>query len=163
VPTALLVAWIGSALVCLLQPSIRQMALGSNELHQGRWLFPWLAPAAALLGVGLDRLAGRRRLLPLVTLAASLVICLVVLDMARHYYARLPATLATTSLFVRPTGETDIGDDRIRALVAKEASLQSPHSLWGILAALGFTSLLLVLAAPRVSDPVRHERHPDHC
>src|SRR5690606_20049076 len=52
------VLWWGLALlICAAQPSIRLVLFDVMGIHQGRWLLPMLAPAAAVAGIGLASLA----------------------------------------------------------------------------------------------------------
>jgi hypothetical protein len=156
---AVLALWAGTALLCLLQPSMRQVLLGTHDLHQGRWLFPVLAPAAAAAGIGFEALAGARasRWLPLLTMAAVSSVWLVVLDMLRHYYVAFPHTLASTVLFTRPTGGWDVGDARVQHLIEQTTAAQEPVLTWGILVLLAAASVWLPVSIVRyVSSASTH-------
>jgi hypothetical protein len=155
---AVLVLWAGTALLCLLQPSMRQVLLGTHDLHQGRWLLPMLAPAAAVAGLGLRALIRTRAaVLPLLTLACLSGLWLVVLDMVRHYYVAFPHALATTVLFTRPTGDWDVGDARVQHLIERTTAAQDPVLTWSILVLLAGASLwLTVSVVSHVSSASTH-------
>ena len=154
---ALGLIWTVTALAIVAQPSVRQVLLDTDDLFQGRWLFPLLAPWAALVGVGLHHVLGARgRALPLVMLSGALAIWLVVIDMLRHYYVRFPDVLERGALFVRPTGDLDIGDASVIALVSRVTVAHSPVVvLWILLTLLAATSLALVWSAARSPEPLQ--------
>lgn len=144
-----LAMWALAAGACLAQPSVRQVLFGTFDSHQGRWLFPVLAPAAALAGTGLSHLGRRRQLLPGIVLAGVASVWLVVLDVVRHYYLALPDRLNVSVLFVRPTGDHDIGDLQVRRLVEATTTAQDPATIWGILVVLVVASLAVAVSAIR--------------
>ena len=59
--------------LCLAQPSVRQVLLDTQDIHQGRWLLPILAPAAAIARRGPQGLVVRQGtpVLPCRTVAAD--------------------------------------------------------------------------------------------
>ena len=148
-----LAMWALAAIACLAQPSVRQVLLGGFDSHQGRWLFPVLAPAAALAGTGLAHLGRRRHLMPGIVLAGVVSIWLVVLDIVSHYYLTLPHRLNASVLFVRPTGDHDIGDLQVRRLVEATTTAQDPAATWGILVVLSVASLWVAVSAIRHASP----------
>ena len=149
--------WLPAAALCFVQPSIRQIVAGVEELHQGRWLFPLLAPAAALVATWVFDLVGRRHLMPLFTVATLSSLWAVILDVVRHYFVAFPGTLATGVLFTRPTGDHDIGDALVLQLIARTAEAQTPFWTWGILVLLVVTCLGLTVAViPHATSSPRH-------
>lgn len=148
-----LAMWALAGVACLAQPSVRQVLLGGFDSHQGRWLFPVLAPAAALAGTGLSHLGRQRYLMPGIVLAGVVSIWLVVLDMVSHYYSTLPHRLNVSVLFLRPTGDHDIGDLHVRHLVEATTAAQDPAATWGILVLLSVASLWVAVGAIRKAAP----------
>jgi hypothetical protein len=145
--------WALAAVACLAQPSVRQVVFSTFDSHQGRWLFPVLAPVAALAGTGLSHLGRCRHLLPGLVLAGVVSVWVVVLDVVRHYYLAVPDRLNVSVLFVRPTGDHDIGDLQVRHLVEATTATQDPATTWGILVLLGVASLWVAMSAIRHASP----------
>jgi hypothetical protein len=154
VPAGVFAVWTLAIGLAFVQPSIRQVLLDINGLHQGRWLFPALAPVAACIGIGVASLAKQQRVLPLAVLACLAVVWLVVIDMVRHYYVTFPFQLRHASLFTRPTGEIDIGDAAVVRLIEETTTAQIPWVTWGILVLLVVASLALTVSA------IRHAHSP---
>lgn len=148
--------WTVGILLCLAQPSVRQVLLGGVDSHQGRWLFPVLAPVAALAGVGLSYLGRRRPCVPGIVLAVIAGVWVVVFDLVRHFYAELPGRLNESALFLRPTGDHDIGDLQVLDLIATTSAAQDPTTTWGILLLLGVASLWVIVSAFRHSSSAPH-------
>jgi hypothetical protein len=148
-----LAMWVLAAVACLAQPSVRQVLFATFDSHQGRWLFPVLAPAAALAGTGLSHLGRRRRWLPGIVLAGLSSVWLVILDVVRHYYVALPDRLNPSVLFLRPTGDYDIGDLHVRRLIEATTAAQDPATTWGILVLMAMASLWLAVSAIRHAWP----------
>lgn len=154
VPAGVFAVWTLAIGLAFVQPSIRQVLLDINGLHQGRWLFPALAPVAACIGIGLASLAKQQRVLPLTVLACLAAVWLVVIDMVRHYYVTFPFQLRHASLFTRPTGDIDIGDAAVVRLIEETTTAQIPWVTWGILVLLVVASLALTVSA------IRHAHSP---
>lgn len=153
-PTRVLGVWALVLALAFVQPSIRQVLLDLNGLHQGRWLFPALAPAAALVAIGLARLGERRGAIPLIALACLTSLWIAVLDLVRHYYTAFPHQLVRSALFTRPTGEIDIGDAAVVRLIEDVIRTQSPWGTWSILVLLVVASLAVAMSV------IRHARSP---
>lgn len=156
--TRVLAVWTIAIGLAFVQPSIRQVLLDINGLHQGRWLFPALAPVAALVGIGLTHLGGRRA----ATLALSVLACLAclwiaVIDVVRHYYEVFPHQLRRGPLFTRPTGDIDIGDAAVVRLIEQVIAGQSPLVTWSILVLLAVASLAVAISVIRPArSPASH-------
>lgn len=151
------VAWWAVALViCAAQPSVRLVLLDVTGVHQGRWLLPVLAPASALLGIGLAAIVRHAAAVPLAVALGMASVWLVVLDLVRHYYVRLPDVLARGVLFTRPTGDQDVGDAAITALIVHVAAAQSAAVTWSILVLLAIATVGLVVAVTRDRPPATH-------
>jgi hypothetical protein len=149
---SVLTIWITVAAACALQPSVRQILLNLQDLHQGRWLFPLLAPAAALAGVGLRGLFGAPAL-PLFTLAHLSGLWMVVLDLVGHFYIAFPERLQSAALFTRPTGDHDVGDALVGRLIEQTMTAQTPVLTWGILVLLAVASVWLSMSVARLVSP----------
>ncbi len=119
------IVWAMSAGLCVAQPSIRQVLLSTQDVHQGRWLFPLLAPAAVFLACGINGLVTGRRLLPLATLAMSVVSISAALETTRYYWDAIPSQLRTASLFIRGTGGAVVDDALVLSLI-RHASTYVP-------------------------------------
>lgn len=154
-PARVAVWWGVALLLCAAQPSVRLALLGFEGLHQGRWLFPVLAPAAAFVGIGLATLARGRFAAPAVV-AGLASLWVVVVDIVRHYYATLPGTVSTQALFTRPTGDIDVGDQAITALILATTASQEPAVTWSILVLLAVATLGLAWAVARRTRPHSH-------
>lgn len=148
--------WTLALLLCAAQPSVRNVLLLISDLHQGRWLFPVLAPAAAFVGIGLTSLLRRAAAVPPTVALGLGSLWVVVVDIVRHYYLRLPDIIATPALFTRPTGDADVGDREITALIVATTEAQDPVVTWGILVLLAVATLGLALAVARRNLPHSH-------
>lgn len=154
-PTRALGVWAIAIALAFVQPSIRQVLLDINGLHQGRWLFPALAPVAAFVGIGLAHLGGRRPgTLPLAALGCLASLWIVVIDIVRHYYEAFPHQLRRAPLFTRPTGDIDIGDAEVVRLIEQVIGGQNPLVTWSILVLLVVASLAVAVSV------IRHARPP---
>lgn len=161
-PTALAVVWAVSALMCLLQPSVRQVWLGTQDVHQGRWLFPFAAPAAALVAAGVVRIrpAGGWIALPGVLWLA--VMWFTLGHLGRWYYAHVPEEVIRAHVFTRAPGGLDVGDARVSALLDELARAQTPAIFW-LQAALLLGCTVMTLWCLSSSFSVSsHDRHSDH-
>lgn len=161
-PTVLAGAWAVSAMVCLLQPSVRQVWADSQDIHQGRWLFPLAAPAAALVAAGVVRL---RPAAGSLALAATLwlgVMWTALGHLGTWYYARVPDQVIRQHVFLRGTGGQDVGDARIWATIDDFARHQVPAAFWyqaALLCGCSLVTLWLLSTPPQFSG---HDRHADH-
>ncbi len=133
------VAWTLCALICVLQPSVRQVLLATTDIHQGRWLFPLLAPFAVVVGCGINGLSSRWHLLPLAAIGGAVAAVQSLVDTARYFWAS-PAHLVEASLFLRGTGGEQIGDGVVLATIRHVAE-QTPFT-WR-----AASTLLVILAA----------------
>ena len=139
----LLLAWAACAALCIVQPSVRQVLLGTQDVHQGRWLLPMLVPAAALLAWGLNGLSrtpGRGVLLCSVALLTAA--WLGVLETVRFFWDAYPADLREPALYIRGTGGAVLDDTLILGVIRHAAA-----ALPGAVPALSLTILTLLSAA----------------
>jgi hypothetical protein len=152
-------AWAACALLGLAQPSARQVLLGTQDLHQGRWLLPMLAPAAAVLACGLNGLRARRgHAVLLWTVALLSATWLGVLETMRFFWDAYPADLRESALYIRGTGGGVLDDSLILAIIRHSAA-----SLSRTLVMLCLTLLALLSAACcwyGASGALRPERSP---
>ncbi len=154
-PAGVMTWWACALLLCAAQPSVRLVLIGFDGIHQGRWLFPMLAPAAAFVGMGLATIA-RGRAVPAAVAVSLATVWVVIVDVVRHYYAALPGSVATGGLFTRPTGDVDVGDQAITALILATTEAQSPAVTWSILVLLAVATLGLAWAVARRDLPHSH-------
>lgn len=154
-----LAIWALSGLVCLLLPSVRQVLLDAQDVHQGRWLLPVLTPAAAVLACGLLGLPGlRQRALPLWVLMALTPAWSGLIQTARYFWQAYPATLHESMLFLRSTGG-GLLDDAFVLQVVRGNAAAIPHALPVLVfLSLGLLSLATSLFSARVA-PFDHHAH----
>lgn len=145
--------WALALTLCAMQPSVRLVLLDITGMHQGRWLLPVLAPMAAVLGIGMAALSRRVQVVPVAVVALIGSLWVVVIDLVRHYYVRLPDTLDRAALFTRPTGDLDVGDREIVALVVATLQAQAAPVTWGILMLLTAVTCGLAWAVTRRDLP----------
>lgn len=161
-PMLLALVWAVSALVCLLQPSARQVWADSQDIHQGRWLFPLAAPAAALVAAGLVRLRPAAGSLALAGTLWLGVMWTALGQLGSWYYARVPDQVIRGRVFLRGTGGLDVGDARIWGTIDDLARHQVPAVFWyqaALLCGCTLVTLWLLSTPPQVSG---HDRHADH-
>ena len=116
------VVWTLCGVLCLVQPSARQVLLGTQDVHQGRWLLPLLAPAAVFIACGLNAMLPRQRLLPLSVLAATTAAMLAVIDTVHYFWLSYPAALRTSALYVRGTAGAELDDEAMLSLIQHGAT-----------------------------------------
>lgn len=153
--------WAACAVLCLVQPSVRQVLLGTQDIHQGRWLFPLLAPAAVVLACGINRVRARAALLPLAALASVTAAGLGLLETIRYYWTSYPTRLDPSALYLRGTGG-DVIDDRLVLGLVRHAAADVPASFVFIVPLLlGLAAAASLALAFATVD--HHDRHTDHC
>lgn len=156
------IVWATCAILCAAQPSARQVLLNSQDIHQGRWLFPMLAPAAVVLAYGLNGLGTQPRILPLWTLAMLSSTWLALADAGRFYWLVYPSALNEAGLYLRGTGGAVIGETSLLQS-AHHAALSIPGSLPLVFPVLlAFLSAAALLLACATASGVAHVRHADH-
>lgn len=117
-PSAVAVTWTAGATICVLQPSIRQVLLFTEDIHQGRWLLPLLAPAAAVLACGLNGLVpDRQRAAPLCGLGALAAAWSGIFETTRYFWVAFPSDLRESALFIRGTGGVVLDDAHLLSVV----------------------------------------------
>ncbi|MCC6164933.1 MAG: hypothetical protein IT182_16410 [Acidobacteria bacterium] len=136
---AIAAVWTLCALICAVQPSVRQVLLGTTDIHQGRWLFPLLAPFVVVVACGINGLSARWHPLPLATMGVAVAAMQSLVDTARYFWAS-PADLVQTALFVRGTGGAVVGDGVVLATIRHVAE-QTPFT-WR-----AASTLLVIVAA----------------
>jgi hypothetical protein len=139
----LLAVWLVSLLVLALQPPVRNLLLGTDDVFQGRWMFPGLPLLAVLATLGLSGfLRVPARGLPLLSVFASAwpVVALAGM-MIPTYYAAYPARLAMSRLHLRGSYGVDLDLAPIEALIVRPAWTSHALAAWVPLACL---ALLLV-------------------
>lgn len=151
--TGVLSFWALALALCAVQPSVRLVLLDITGMHQGRWLLPVLAPMAVLLGIGMAALHRRVPFVPAAVVAVISSLWVIVIDLVRHYYVRLPDTLDRAALFTRPTGDLDVGDREIVALVVATLQAQAAPVTWGILVLLAAATCGLAWTVARRDLP----------
>ena len=140
---AVAATWALCGFLCLIQPSARQVLLGTVDVHQGRWLLPMLAPVAVLLACGINGLVREARLLPLAVVGAGAAAIASLLATASYYWEG-PDVLRHASLFLRGTSGTIVDDTRVLSTIRHVAS-QVPNyvaSLAALTMALGAVTCL---------------------
>ncbi|MGH9160637.1 MAG: hypothetical protein ACRD2X_11730, partial [Vicinamibacteraceae bacterium] len=111
---------IGGALL-LLQPAVRQVLLGTDDLFQGRWLFPMMSAIAVGLTAGWSALWQHpSRLAPLVGwLLATYAVTAMVLVVIPYYYVNFPETYRMTGIFVQGTAGRGADPARVLPYIAR--------------------------------------------
>ncbi len=143
-------AWAVAIVGCLLQPSVRQVLMASQDVHQGRWLFPLAAPLACMAAAGLVRIAPRGRALPLLGVAALSAMWLTVLRIGEWYYATFPEVIRREHVFTRAIGGIEADDRRVWNLIQDASRVQGSEGFWWLAALLLICSaVVLVLLQPR--------------
>ncbi|AMY11696.1 hypothetical protein LuPra_04954 [Luteitalea pratensis] len=143
VSPALVLAWGTCAAMCLIQPSVRQVLLGTQDIHQGRWLLPMLAPGAAVMACGLNGLRMRHGSTALLwTVAVLTAMWLGILETTRYFWYAYPDDLREIALFVRGTRGAVLDDALILSIIRHSAA-----ELPRVVPALCFTLLPLLSAA----------------
>lgn len=148
--------WVLSAIACLLQPSIRQILLNTTDTHQGRWLLPMLAPAAACLAAGLAIWLRRWSSVQPVLLVWLSTLGLTWLAIVAHFYETFPGALSRSALFLRTTGGHVVDDVRVLEAVEQTLAAQSAVVTWSILVALLAAALVVCVEVARAAT------RPDH-
>lgn len=124
-------------LVLLLQAPVRQIAYGSSDLFQGRWLFPMMVPLALAITAGLSQwLKAPGRALPLLaffmtTVAAAALVGVLV----PHYYAEFPRTYDPEALFLAGPYGHPLHEAGVQAFLERPAWLRSLALMTAIIAA----------------------------
>lgn len=157
-----LLVWVGCGVLCLIQPSVRQVLLSTQDIHQGRWLFPMLAPAAAVVACGLNGFSRTRSLQPLWILCALTPAWLALIDLTRYYWLAYPRQLMEPALYLRGTGG-DVLDDQLLLELARYAAASLPTTfavlMPSLLALASAVCVAQVLTSP---TGVFHVRSADH-
>ncbi len=159
IPVILGAVWLATMVLCLAQPSVRQVLLDASDLHQGRWLFPVLAPWAAIVGVGLEALVrlATPRAVPLLLTAGLTGLWIVVIDLVGHYFVRFPDVLRQASIFVRPTGDYPVDDQLVFDMVSHVTVAQPVSAMWTSLILLATGTLLVLWVSRRTRTAACHE------
>ncbi len=157
VPAALWLTWGVSGALCLVQPSVRQVLLGTQDIHQGRWLLPLLAPAAVAVAIGALGIRGLgARATPLWCLGLLVVAWSGLIETARYYWEAYPSLPYTAALFVRGTGGAVL-DDVLLLSTIRHGAAHLPRVLpilcLSLLAVLSATCAWLGAAAISRQDP----------
>jgi hypothetical protein len=163
-PSRLAIAclWLASGLACVAQPSARQVLLDTQDIHQGRWLFPMLAPAAAFVACGLNQWTPDHRGLPAWGLGLVSVTWIALVDTMRHFWLTYPHVLNESALYLRGTGGAELAHGLVLSIV-RHFVASMPRGLLLLLplslATLSAICFGLCWAMPR---GVVHDRHADH-
>jgi hypothetical protein len=158
----LALVWGASALLCLLQPSVRQVWVGSQDVHQGRWLFPLAAPVAAIVAAGVVRLRPAPGWIALPGVLWLGVMWITLGHLGHWYYARVPDEVIRAHVFTRATGGHDVGDARIWAVLGDLARQQVPAFFWWQAALLCASTLVTLWFLSASSSASGHDRHPSY-
>jgi hypothetical protein len=161
-PATLAVVWVVSGMVCVLQPSARQVWAESQDIHQGRWLFPLAAPIATLVAAGLVRLRPGASWLALPGALWLGVMWITLGHLGSWYYARVPDQVVREHVFLRGTGGQDVGDARVWMAIADLARHQVPVLFWSQAALLCGCTLVTLWLLSTPSQFSGHDRHADH-
>jgi len=131
-------------LVVLLQAPIRQIAYGSSDLFQGRWLFPMMVPLALALTAGLSRwLREPGRALPLLAFFMATVAATGLLGvLVPYYYVDFPRAYDAGHLFLSGPYGLPLHEAGVEAFLERPPWLRSLPAMTATLGAL----LLLCVA-----------------
>ena len=147
---------------CLLQAPVRQVLLGTADLHQGRWLFPVTVPVAIAGAMGLERVLGRYadRAWPLVAIAAAMVMALPWISVTQWHVTGPAWALDRTHLFLFSTGGLDIDPRRVESILS--SAWPAARTTVMALAVTAGACLAMLLGLRPVSESLTHVRHADH-
>jgi hypothetical protein len=148
-------------LVLLLQAPVRQIAYGSSDLFQGRWLFPMMVPLAMAMTVGLSRwLEAPGRALPLLAFFMATVAAVALVGvLVPHYYMEFPRTYDARALFLAGPYGHPLHEAGVQAFLERPSWLRSLPVMMAVTGAFlalcaAWTACTLALArAAGEADP----------
>ncbi len=157
------IAWylVLAVMACLLQAPVRQVLLGTVDLHQGRWLFPVTVPVALAAAVGLERALGRKasRTWPLLAMAGLLLMALPWLSVTQWHLLDPAWRLDRAHLFLFSTGGLDVDPGRVQSIILDAWPAARGTVL--ALAAAAVVCFALLLVSNPAPESLTHVRHAD--
>ena len=158
----LLGIWGACAVTCAVQPSVRQVLLQSQDVHQGRWLFPLAAPAAVLLAAGVVRLGPPARSLGLIAFGLLTAMWLTLGQIGRWYYVSFPGQVDYAHVFTRAPSGAYIGDERVWHALQDVARATSTTRFWSHVLLLAACTVATLALFSTLSPDSDHGRRPSH-
>ncbi|MPY90070.1 MAG: DUF2142 domain-containing protein [Luteitalea sp.] len=151
--------------VLLLQPAVRQVVRDTDDLFQGRWLFPMMSVFAVGLTAGwstLSREPGRLSLL-IGWLLATYAVTAMLVVVVPYYYEQFPDSYRMSGIFVQGTSGTGADPARVLPFIARPALLRNSAFMLGLLG-LWLAWLAVCLARlPRWADQPLARTGPSPC
>lgn len=148
-------------LVLLLQAPVRQIAYGSSDLFQGRWLFPMMVPLAMAMTAGLSRwLEAPGRALPLLAfLMATVAAVALVGVLVPHYYTDFPRTYDAHVLFLAGPYGHPLHEAGVQAFLERPSWLRSRAVMTAIAGAFLALCATWTVCTFALARPVGEDDH----